>query len=330
MLPLLASVVLLLRALGAPDHYQELGVQPSASLEEIRRKYKAAALANHPDRCVRAPAEERESRLAKFKRVSAAYETLSNPRTRAEYDARRSLHSAHGFRPPPPADTPFTHLPTQTVVVRCTLRELFNGAPKFVRVPGLVELNVILRPEWQHGHSFSLLSDSGQHVRVVIAVRPHHDLARRGDDLVAERMVTRRGAARGKPLRVRAIDGRILTFRPLRGGAWRDGQRLAWRGAGMWTVDGSTRGDLVLTVRVADWLTVLGMRTLRAVSSRAFIRTVQIGILAMKIDGAVSIVRAWWRALHSVLSAVGAGAAAAPINRRAQRRARARRSKTRG
>ena len=63
------------------DYYSKLGVSRDASQEDIKRAYLESAQKLHPDKNTAAG----ETEL--FLDVQQAYETLSNPKRRAQYDA---------------------------------------------------------------------------------------------------------------------------------------------------------------------------------------------------------------------------------------------------
>eukprot|EP01062_Namystynia_karyoxenos_P012609 TRINITY_DN1454_c0_g1_i1.p1 TRINITY_DN1454_c0_g1~~TRINITY_DN1454_c0_g1_i1.p1 ORF type:complete len:574 (+),score=102.44 TRINITY_DN1454_c0_g1_i1:92-1723(+) len=70
-----------------PRHYATLKVKPTAPQEEIRDAYKRLARESHPDRA--GPEGEEQ-----FKRISTAYDILSDPERRKEYDATLAQRAA--------------------------------------------------------------------------------------------------------------------------------------------------------------------------------------------------------------------------------------------
>jgi molecular chaperone DnaJ len=74
--------------------YDTLGVKKNASAAEIKKAYRKLAAKYHPDRNPGdASAEE------KFKEVQNAYDTLSDPEKRKQYDAFGSANGRPGFDP---------------------------------------------------------------------------------------------------------------------------------------------------------------------------------------------------------------------------------------
>lgn len=61
------------------DYYQTLGVSRTASAEEIKKAYRKKALEYHPDKAGKQHEE-------KFKEINEAYQVLSDPGKRANYD----------------------------------------------------------------------------------------------------------------------------------------------------------------------------------------------------------------------------------------------------
>jgi len=70
------------------DHYQLLGVAPSASPAEIRQAYARLAREKHPDR-FSDPAEKARAEKA-FQEITAAFNELMNPDRRRAYDEKRN------------------------------------------------------------------------------------------------------------------------------------------------------------------------------------------------------------------------------------------------
>jgi len=60
--------------------YNILGVSPTATGEDIKKAYRTLAMRHHPDRNPHPGAEK------KFNAIKTAYETLSDPKKRTEYN----------------------------------------------------------------------------------------------------------------------------------------------------------------------------------------------------------------------------------------------------
>ena len=88
------------------DFYTTLGVPPGAAIAEIKDRYRFLAHAYHPDK-FSSDAHKRDADEA-FKKINEAFQTLSNPSLRADYDRRRPSGPASEPRstPPPPRPSP--------------------------------------------------------------------------------------------------------------------------------------------------------------------------------------------------------------------------------
>ncbi|KAK3270364.1 hypothetical protein CYMTET_21236, partial [Cymbomonas tetramitiformis] len=69
------------------DLYSILGVSPSADGKELKKAYRKLALKYHPDVNKQADAAQQ------FQKIKLAYSTLSDPKSRADYDLRRGAAS---------------------------------------------------------------------------------------------------------------------------------------------------------------------------------------------------------------------------------------------
>jgi DnaJ-class molecular chaperone len=76
----------------AQDYYKILGISKDASNEEIKKAYRKLALKYHPDR------GGGDEAMREFKRVNEAYQVLSDPQKRSQYDqfGRTDFSSAGG------------------------------------------------------------------------------------------------------------------------------------------------------------------------------------------------------------------------------------------
>lgn len=70
------------------NHYETLGVTTTATEAEIKKAYKKLASKHHPDK-----GGDQE----KFKEIQAAYDVLSDPAKKAQYDNPQTAHGPEGF-----------------------------------------------------------------------------------------------------------------------------------------------------------------------------------------------------------------------------------------
>lgn len=108
------------------NYYEVLGVQASASPEDIKKAYRKLALRWHPDK----NPDNKEEAEKKFKQVSEAYEVLSDSKKRSLYDRAGcdSWQAGGGASTPygSPFDTGYTFRNPEDI-----FREFFGGLDPF-------------------------------------------------------------------------------------------------------------------------------------------------------------------------------------------------------
>ena len=204
------------------DYYKVLGVERTASADDIKKAYRKLAHKFHPDVSKEKNAKE------KFQEIGEAYETLKNAEKRAAYDHLGSgFQAGQDFRPPPDWEQQFGARfghggNAQAPFDEADLADLFAGFSG--RRPG--------------GRFPMPGQDFEVDARITL------EQAARGTELELNLSVTEhdeRGAPRRVPttLRVRIPKGAT------------EGQRLRIPGRGGKGFDGGRDGDLFLNISLA-------------------------------------------------------------------------------
>jgi curved DNA-binding protein len=216
------------------DYYACLGVERGAGAEEIKKAYRRLARQYHPDVASEEGAEER------FKEISEAYQTLSDPEKRQAYDNLGRHRPGEDFQPSPEWETRFSR---------------GGGSPQEVDLADLFEQMGFGRGGGGFGGGgFSGGGFGGPRGQGT-------DFPIRGQDVEVATELTLEQAARGTEVAfslqvpVLGADGRVL--KQTRSGRIRvprgvvEGERLRVPAKGGDGIAGGAPGDLYLEVRLA-------------------------------------------------------------------------------
>lgn len=212
------------------DYYSILGVEPTATADEIKRAYRKLALQHHPDRNPgNKAAEER------FKDIAEAYEVLADPAKRAKYDqlyTQWKEYQRRGGRP-----------------------EYFNWAPWTAEAPSSARVRFVtedfpdLEDLFSGGFSefFERLFGGFTTARTHRTRRAQTQTGIRGEDQTMSVELTLEEVFSGTQRRIRSGNKTLeVRFHP----GIPDGHVLKLPGAGAPGYMGGPPGDLYLTVRI--------------------------------------------------------------------------------
>ena len=212
--------------------YDILGVPADASDTDLKKAYRQLSLKYHPDRCSDPDAAQT------MQKVNEAYETLSDPEARKQYD----FSLAHPQQAHPPnmdfmfqqmfGGFPFAQMfgagvdieivhgpggatfirqrPRPTIVqISITLEQAFAGAAVPVTKPGTSEIEIVDVPAGVHnGHTIPVAQD----FQVRVNISPHHLFQRSGDDLRIKKTLSLKEALCGAQLQFIHLNGKCLTL----------------------------------------------------------------------------------------------------------------------
>ncbi len=256
------------------DFYKVLGVAKTAESAEIKKKYRTLARELHPDKNKGDAVKE-----DRFKEVSEAYDILSDPKKRAEYNEARTLFAQGGFRAPQgegfndifgggnPQDI-FANLfggglrrgprkgqdlQTEATI---TFREAISGTTLELklshdrgpaqnitaRIPAGVHDGARIRVKGKGAAGEAGAGD----LFILLHVKTHPIFSRKAENLTMTLPVTFAEAALGADIKVPTLSGEDVTVRLAAGTP--NGRVLRVKGRGV--TKGSITGDLLVSIEV--------------------------------------------------------------------------------
>jgi len=201
------------------DYYEVLGVQKTATTEEIKKAYRKLARKYHPD-----INPDDENAKLKFQQINEAQEVLTDPEKRKQYD-KYGEHWKHG-----------------------------EEYEKAQQARGQSYQHQGNNEDWQGWQDYSGNYDSGQFSDFFESMFGSrngggHSAMFRGQDLHAELNLTLREAATTHP-RSFTVNDKNVRITVHAGIA--DGQKIKLKGYGGAGVNGGPAGDLYITFHIAD------------------------------------------------------------------------------
>jgi DnaJ-class molecular chaperone len=253
----------------AQDYYQTLELEKGATADQIKKAYRKLALKWHPDKNKSAEAEKR------FKEINQAYEILSDPTKKAQYDQYgEAAFAGAGSR-----QGPFTYSYSwgsnneEDIFGGFSnpfdiFETFFGGQSPFrqqVRIP-TYQLNISLKEAITGTKKEIRLNEGKKQVRIpagvqagsrikfndfylIIQVLPDDKFTRQGDDLVTEEKISFKTAVLGDTISITNIDGEKISFRVRPGTD--SGKIIRLRGYGAPRRLGNGRGNLYVRLEVA-------------------------------------------------------------------------------
>jgi curved DNA-binding protein len=256
------------------DHYTTLGVDRNANPDEIKAAYRRMAAKHHPDR---------GGDTAAFQNIQSAYETLTDPDKKAQYDNPHPqfhqqpggfhFHSGNfddifaqftgghpfeaffGNRHPPHRNA------TITVQTSITLEEAFYGKELVANVSmpsGRDQtINVKIPAGIQDGTTLRLAGLGDDRItnaargdlHLTVSILPHAVFQRHGDDLHRDLEIDCIDAMLGKTINIQTINGRTLEINVTPG--IQHGQTLCVSGHGMPKMgDDRFHGHMMLNIKI--------------------------------------------------------------------------------
>jgi curved DNA-binding protein len=253
------------------DYYNTLGISKSASEADIKSAYRKMAMKHHPDR----GGDEK-----KFKEVTEAYETLSDPQKKQMFDMGVDPNAQHtSYRQGSPFEfhfntgnfedvfsnfgfggRPVRKNKTLNVNIEVSLEDILkgrvidaeigipNGSKRLVNieVPPGIENGQQIRYRGMGEHTLKDVPPGDLIVNVL--VKQHSVFQRQGDMLMIKKFISPWDAILGSEITIETIDKKTLTI-GIQAGTQPD-TVLSCRGEGLPNMRTKVRGNLLIKVQI--------------------------------------------------------------------------------
>ena len=253
------------------DYYNTLGISKSASEADIKAAYRKMAMKHHPDR----GGDEK-----KFKEVTEAYETLSDPQKKQMFDMGVDPNAQHtSYRQGSPFEfhfntgnfedvfsnfgfggRPVRKNKTLNVNIEVTLEDILKGRviDAEIGIPNGNKrlVNIEVPPGIENGQQIRYRG-MGEHTLkdvppgdliVNILIKPHSVFQRQGDMLMIKKFISPWDAILGSEITIETIDKKTLTI-GIPAGTQPD-TVLSCRGEGLPNMRTKIRGNLLIKVQI--------------------------------------------------------------------------------
>jgi curved DNA-binding protein len=239
------------------DHYKTLGVNSTAAPDEIKKAYRKLASLHHPDK---------GGNTAKFQEVQTAYDVLSDPDKRQDYDNPKPQFGNFGQHPHP-SGQPFDFetifdvfgarfnqtkqrpAPVSRVNVTISLVDVVTGGKRTIGLGGRNTIEIDLPKGINNGDSVQYrgIAPGGGDLVITFRVREDPDWQRDGANLYTQHVVDVWDLILGTESVVKDLLGQTVTILIPRG--TQPGARLRIRGKGLPGKIGV--GDIIVQIQAS-------------------------------------------------------------------------------
>lgn len=251
------------------NYYEILGVRETADQDDIKKAYKKLAMQHHPDR---------GGDNKKFQEISQAYDTLSDPAKRSQYDAELQglnnpfinirtntgfpnfedlfgFHFGHGF-----AQQRTSRNKDLTIRMNVTFKQSYLGAQMVAKyrtpsgknrevtidIPAGIQTGQTIRHPGLGDDSFNNFPPGDLNIQILVENDP--EWMRRNDDLCKIVSINSFEAILGCTKEIQCIDGSILPIK-IRPGV-NSGTEFSSKGRGFNNISSGRVGNLIVVVEV--------------------------------------------------------------------------------